>query len=127
MKQSTDAFPVSRDFDISVSGVGHHWLTSPVIETSWATSKTYSLLLELRFYLFVLSSYIHLRFGRPPRLFPVSVDNDRYTIVMGYAVAFDGGSDNMKNKCVFAGVLVITTVQFEFYATSVLGRHIGAV
>ncbi len=53
----------------------------------------------------------------------MSVDNDRYTIVMGYEVVFDGGSDKMKNICMFAAVRIIPIVM----QLPVLGRHIGKV
>ncbi len=53
----------------------------------------------------------------------MSVDNDRYTIVMGYEAVFDGGTNKMKNICIFAAVRVIPAVM----QLPVLGRHIGEV
>ncbi len=102
---------MSRDFAVPASSVSRHRPTSRVIGMSWGTSKTYYLLLELRFYVFTLASNIHFRFGRPPYSFPASVVNDRCTNVMEYAMVFEGESEIMKNLCIFAAVWVFPAVQ----------------
>lgn len=101
------------------TSVGRHRLTSRVIATSWDTSETYYLLLELCFCPFALSRFIHFRIGQPLYLFPVSVDNERCRIVMGYEAVFDGGPDKMKNTCIFADVRLF----LASYDTEYLGRQ----